>query len=150
MSRFDDGDEENFPNQQALYAQATKNALKGKRGQAALKELEEALLAMPEKRLIEGGLCDNAGGVCAVGAMAVHRQVKAGLMTREDAMTMIATKYGDDFHATLEVGREVLGLLGCVAVEFAYVNDEEACASTPEDRYDIVLNWVREQIGHKS
>lgn len=146
MSRFDDGDEEDFPNQQALYAQATKNALKGKRGQAALKELEEALLALPDKALIEGQLfSEENGGVCAVGAMVVHRKMKEG-MTRQEAIEWLSKRYGDDYHSTIECGKDTLGLLYCVASEFAYVNDEEACASTPEERYDIVLKWVREHI----
>ncbi len=145
MSRFSDDFDEDFYNQQALYAQATKNALAGKRGQAALKELAEALLALPEKKLLEGQLYNEKDEVCAVGAMAVHRKMKKG-MTRAEAVAELSKKYGDDCHSTIDCGMADVGLLGCLAAEFAYINDEEACASTPEERYEIVLKWVREQI----
>lgn len=58
MGRFsDDYDEEPFPNASELWYANTKRALSGKRGKKVLAELREALLALPEKRLIEGALC---------------------------------------------------------------------------------------------
>jgi hypothetical protein len=58
MSRFsDDGYDEFYPNQAALWHANVHRALTGKRGKKALAELREALLALPEKRLIEGALC---------------------------------------------------------------------------------------------
>lgn len=63
MSRFgDDYDyEEQFQNQGELWAANAKRALKGKRGRKALAELREALLALPERRLISGALCTVGG-----------------------------------------------------------------------------------------
>lgn len=74
MSRFDDdGDGEGMPWE--LWQTVVSNALGGKRGQAALAELEEALLALPEPKLIEGHLAAD-GAVCAVGAYVAHRQAR--------------------------------------------------------------------------
>jgi hypothetical protein len=59
MSRFD-GDwepREDGKNTAGLWRANVKRALAGKRGQAALRDLRDALLALPEKRLIEGALC---------------------------------------------------------------------------------------------
>lgn len=64
MSRFGDGDYEptidkrgREVNTSGLWRANVKRALAGKRGQAALRDLRDALLALPEKRLIEGALC---------------------------------------------------------------------------------------------
>ena len=58
MSRFnDDGDGPEYPNAGALWQQSIKLALRGKRGLQALKDLREALLALPEKKLIDRALC---------------------------------------------------------------------------------------------
>lgn len=58
MSRFGeyDGDED-YPNQAALWEKRAQLALEGRRGKAALRELRDALEALPEKRLISGALC---------------------------------------------------------------------------------------------
>jgi hypothetical protein len=60
MSRFNDYcdyDDENFALNQGRWEHNARVALKGKRGRKALMELREALLALPEKRLINGAIC---------------------------------------------------------------------------------------------
>lgn len=58
MSRYGDPDyDEDFPNQGAFWVANARRALKGRRGRAALAELREALLHLPEKRLIDRALC---------------------------------------------------------------------------------------------
>ena len=64
MSRFGDGDYEPIIGSDGkvkdtfgLWRSNVKRSLSGKRGQAALRDLRDALLALPEKRLIEGALC---------------------------------------------------------------------------------------------
>lgn len=58
MSRFgDDYDDEEFPGQWQLYEANLLRALKGKRGRKFLADLREALMALPERKLIEGALC---------------------------------------------------------------------------------------------
>jgi hypothetical protein len=51
MSRFyDDGYDEDFPNQAALWQANAQRALTGKRGRKALAELRDALLALPGRQ----------------------------------------------------------------------------------------------------
>lgn len=57
MSRCGDDDyDENFPNEAAFWWHNAERALKGKRGKKALAELREALLMLPEKRLVSGAI----------------------------------------------------------------------------------------------
>ena len=61
MSRYSDYDDfEGLPEQILAQGRWERNAravLKSKRGRKALADLREALLALPEKRLIEGAVC---------------------------------------------------------------------------------------------
>lgn len=61
MSRYSDYDDyEGEPEQilaQGRWEHNARVALKGKRGRQALRELREALMALPEHRLIEGAVC---------------------------------------------------------------------------------------------
>lgn len=61
MSRYGEGDEADYNNSWALWDAAYRNALRGKRGQQVLRELREALLALPEHRLISRALCTVGG-----------------------------------------------------------------------------------------
>lgn len=89
MSRFDyDGDGEGMPWE--LWQTVVSHALGGRKGQAALAEMEAALLALPEPKLIEGHLA-SGGGVCAVGAfVAAHRaaEQKVDLAVVIEAMSV--------------------------------------------------------------
>lgn len=77
MSRFGEGDGEEFPGQYDLWRANAKRAINGRRGQEALQDLESALLALPAKRLIAGHLA-HRGEVCAIGALVAHRRVAKG------------------------------------------------------------------------
>ncbi len=59
MSRFTDcdNDSENWALDMGRWEHNARVALKGRRGRKALAELREALMALPEHRLIEGALC---------------------------------------------------------------------------------------------
>jgi hypothetical protein len=62
MSRYDDGgDGPEYNNATKLWQANIRRALKGKRGRQALRDLRDALLALPEKRLIERALCTVGG-----------------------------------------------------------------------------------------
>ena len=61
MSRGGGDDfEEGFPNQGAFWWTSARRALRGKRGKRALAELREALLMLPEKRLVAGAISTAA------------------------------------------------------------------------------------------
>ena len=58
MSRYSDyDDDEDFPGQWELYGANLRRAMRGKRGRKFLADLREALLALPEPKLIGGALC---------------------------------------------------------------------------------------------
>jgi hypothetical protein len=61
--RISFSDEEEIPSQFALWQANCRRSLKGKRGQAALRELEAALLALPSKRLIAEEFSNADGDV---------------------------------------------------------------------------------------
>ncbi len=61
MSRGGNDDyDEDFPNQGAFWWNNAMRALNGKRGRKALAELREALLMLPEKRLVSGAISTGA------------------------------------------------------------------------------------------
>ena len=63
MSRYRDHGDDDSPEAILAYGWWQHNAraaLRGKRGRKALAELREALLALPDKRLIAGALCTTA------------------------------------------------------------------------------------------
>lgn len=63
MSRFRDydGEDEDYPNAWALWQKRVDLAMAGRRGKQALTDLKMALLALPDRRLIEGALCTVGG-----------------------------------------------------------------------------------------
>lgn len=93
MSRYSDeydGDEP-YPNSGELWWANVRRALRGRRGQRDLRELERALLALPQKRLVEGYLA-KGGDVCAVGALVVQRRVSRG-EGREQVLAELEAAY---------------------------------------------------------
>lgn len=131
-----------------LYWQAVENAIKGKRGQALLKELEAALVALPEKRLATDDMArwdelhPADSEVCALGAVALKR----GLDKGKDRLTVIK-EIMEKFPEGLEACEltDEFNIAECLAKEITYVNDEMSSGG-PERRYEHVLKWVREQI----
>lgn len=107
---------------------AVESALKGKRGQAFLREMLTALDALPNKRLIaEELVCE--GECCALGAVALKRGTDVnGVDTYDrDALS------------------DVFGISGAMAAEIMWVNDDSG-ADTPEDRFAAVRKWVTAKI----
>lgn len=147
-------EDEDYPGQFELWQANCRRSIKGKAGQAALRELEQALLALPEKRLIAGELENAEGEVCALGALKKYQGVEVE---------------SDPECEMEEVGVE-LGMPRLVAWKVVALNDEEICGHhvtlagpiqsrytgggylrqyvppTPEERYEKVLAWVRKQL----
>jgi hypothetical protein len=119
--------------------------MQSKRGQAFLRELLEALDAIPQKRLIQGAM-EQSGEVCALGAVGLKRCMDLdGLDSRDH------DEIADAF-----------GISSMLAQEIAYWNDQgmEACLlgltdgggwkeNTPEDRFTFVRAWVVARIDVK-
>lgn len=103
------------------------SATRGKRGQAFFRELIEALDAMPEKRLIHGDLKDDAGCVCALGAVALKRGADPDKLDTYDYDAL-----GQMFNIAHQLAQEVM-----------YWND---LRDNPEDRWTRMRAWAEKQI----
>ena len=110
---------------------AVERAMLGKRGQKLLRELRDALDAMPVKRLITGAL-EQDGDVCALGAVGVARGLN---MTTLDPVDSKAVAQAFDIAPAL-------------AKEIMAVNDDDFAwrEETPEQRWRRVRTWVGYQI----
>ncbi len=154
MSRFSDDGESELPYE--FWQQAAKRAVHGSRGQQALRDLEAALLAMPEKRLLYSAISNGKDCGCALGVLAAHKQVQTTGCSWSEAFARLP--FGDDdWNETVRLGVQ-FGLRKTVASLFAEWNDEGIGKLTPEygilrsaeltdeQRYDMVLAKVREQM----
>lgn len=153
MTRFaDDGYDENFPNEGALFWANADRALKGRKGKEALAELRDVLVDLPEPKLISGRLADEKGDVCLVGALAVSRRVAAGeqrsVVLEELAKEIPEDENCDGAQVTAMVGKSV-GLTYMLAYRLTYANDEDAAhwRATPEERYTSVMRWIDRELG---
>lgn len=110
-----------------LWRGAVERAIHGKRGQAFLREMADALDAMPEKVLIAGELINEDGECCAIGAVCKARG------------TDVSQIYYDDPN---EVAKSI-GVARAMAAEIAYENDEQGGSSeTPAQRWQRIRQWV--------
>jgi hypothetical protein len=131
MSRsgYTDGWEDNW--QTIMWRGAVESAFRGRRGQAFLKEMLEALDALPEKKLVDSALEEN-GAVCAMGAVGKKRGVDMSKIDPEDSATVAGT----------------FNIAEAMAREIAYENDE--CfynnTETPEKRFQRMRSWVESRI----
>ncbi len=156
--RLNYSEEEDRPGQFALWEANCRRSMRGKRGQQALRELEAALLALPEKRLIHNSLTDDDGGVCAIACYAKHKGVDLSRYDPEDESDQVGIDAGmprlvswavvalNDL--TLDTVWEVAeGPLGRWDATYKggipLIRD-----MTPEERYERVLAWVRKQLSH--
>lgn len=116
----DGGDNEN------LWRGSVMRALRGKRGQAFLKELIKALDALPEKKLIAHELEDE-GSFCAIGAV--------GRLRGMDMSKMLPENWG-------ALAKE-FGIAQAMVREIEYENDEGPWDdNTPEGRFIYVRAWA--------
>ncbi len=105
------------------------SAIRGKRGQAFLRELIDALDSMPEKRLIASDL-EHEGNVCAIGSVGVRRGVDMSVLDPEDPAPIAAT----------------FGIAEQLVQEIEYMNDEAYWGPTPEGRWQFMRDWAARQV----
>ena len=118
---------------------AVSRALRGRRGQAALRELAQALDAMPEKRLVAGSF--SAGcGVCTLGALAAHRG--------GDVSDMEPYVQGDEVNGS-QVSRR-FNIAKSMVKEIMFMNDEWVDDETPGQRWSRMRAWVVSNIRRDS
>ena len=160
MSRINWSDDEERPGQFALWQANCRRSCRGKSGRRELGELEAALLALPEKRLIHGALEDEHGGVCAIAAYAKHKGVDLSKFDLEYASDEVGIAAGmprlvawkvvalndieiEDYYAYCEgPSRDPSNY----SPYYDYRGIWTRFAWTPEERYTKVLAWVREQL----
>ena len=144
MSRHGYLDEEDRPGQFALYAQRVRNAARGKRGQAWLRELLAALDAMPVKELAAHTVASR-GECCAVGALAIHRGIDLTEITYDD-------RYDEEAQGdrTTEWLAKQFDVANCLLRDVVYENDEGGkWDETPAHRWTrmraLVARLVKEE-----
>ena len=118
---------------------AVASAIRGKRGQALLKELLEALDAMPVKRLIPNSFEDANGEFCTLGVLGHKRGLDMSGLIEDD-------EWGD-----CDVGAVAnrFGVAGALVQEIMFENDSDfdwGNDETPEQRWQRMRDWVVKQI----
>lgn len=133
-SNYSEDYDERFPNALEFYRRNVENAIYGKRGQAFLRELIEALDAMPEKKLIAEDL-QRDGAVCAIGSVGIKRGVDMSALVPEDAPAVA----------------KAFGIAECMVREITYENDEAGGAywvidEDPEKRWQRMRAWAEQHM----
>ena len=118
---------------------AVNSALKGKRGQKALREIRDALEAMPVKELAAESLVTAEGQFCTLGALGSARGMPLEQLCPDDP----------------EGVAEKFGIATAMVREIVYENDE--CGpwlpypkkETPANRWRRMRSWVDAHILEK-
>lgn len=117
---------------------AVASAIRGKRGQAFIKELLGTLEAMPEKKLIEKEL-EKDGQYCALGCVGAARGIEM--------------RYLDVHNSSLL--SKTFGIADALVREIEYINDGDVWVfvnntfnkdDTPERRWKTVRDWCLEHL----
>lgn len=117
-----------------LYRGTVERSLRGKRGQAFLRELRKYLEEMEVKRLVAGSFRERASGeFCTLGVVADRRDVDLEHLNR-----LVEEEGG--WGIAEEAGR-ALGISRAMAAEIMYMNDEWA-ATAPRDRWVQMYEWT--------
>jgi hypothetical protein len=117
----------------AMWRGRVTSAIRGKRGQALLRDCLAALDSMPEKVLIREELVDEDGGVCLLGAVGKHRGVAD------------IDKIDPEEH---EILGKAFDVAGCLIQEIEYINDDDFVGrdETPRRRFERVRKWVLDHL----
>jgi hypothetical protein len=118
-----------------LWDSIVSRSINGKRGQRFLRELIEALDAMPKKELIADDLVTEEGECCAMGAVAIHRGIDVS---------------GVDPEERDEVGA-LFDIAPTLAAEIASQNDNDFKSKmTPQERWHHMRKWAADRITEKA
>ncbi len=114
---------------------AVSSAIRGERGQKLLRDLADALDAMPEKALIADELLVERGQVCALGSLGCARGMQDTLRTLDPYDSKAVSKAFD--------------IAPALAAEIVFENDEgdwRRDAETPAQRWKRMRAWVAMQL----
>lgn len=115
-----------------LWRGAVESAVRGRRGQAFLREMAAALDSMPVKELVADVVVLDEAHVCAIGSVAVARKLDVAKL---------------DIYDSEEVAK-TFGVAKALACEVAYENDEAGVreTETPSERWTRMRAWVAAKI----
>lgn len=109
---------------------AVASSIRGKRGQAFLIEMRDALDALPEKKLVAMEL-ESEGCFCAIGAVGRARGIDMTSLDPEDYSTVAGT----------------FGIAEPLAQEIVYLNDEGGnFGETDERRFARMRGWIDKAV----
>ena len=118
-----------------LWRGAVEQSIRGKRGQAFLRETLAALDAMTAKELAAESLYEPASGAfCTLGVVGKARGVDLEKLE----------------YAEVEEVADVFGIAQSLAAEIMYMNDDEYDHHSPEHRWSHMRNWIASQIKEAS
>lgn len=112
-----------------MWRGAVASSIRGKRGQAFLRELVETLHAMPEKALIAHAL-RKEGSVCAIGSVGARRGIDLEKLDPED----------------YDAIAQAFGIASPLVREIEWMNDEAGYQDTPETRWQRVRDWAARNL----
>lgn len=114
-----------------MWRGAVNSAIRGARGQAFLREMADAMDAMPVKALIAHDLERN-GAVCAIGSVGKKRGVDMSKLDPECSERIAST----------------FGIANALVKEIEYENDEcgPLRGETDEERWIRVRRWIAAQL----
>ena len=122
-----------------LWRGAVESAIRGKRGQAILREMLAAFDAMPVKELIAHDLERADGAVCALGCVGKKRGLDMSRLDPEDSENIA----------------KAFGISDALTREIEFENDEHrkwdgygerSREETPSERWTRMRAWVAAQI----
>lgn len=110
---------------------AVTSSIRGKRGQAFLRELATAMDAMPVKELIADELQTADGGFCTIGVLGAARGMDMSRLDPHDRETVSAA----------------FGISPAMAAEIVFENDEAGWYDEkPEIRWFRMRQWVESNL----
>lgn len=125
------------PLQLGRWRAQVKSAIRGRRGQAFLRELAKEMDAMPEKVLIADELINAEGDCCTIGVVCKARNVDVSNVDYDDPEAV---------GATVDIARQL-------AAEIEYENDENGPwngSETPKERWQRMRKWVDKHLKSES
>ena len=139
--------------QPGVWEHTVDRVFAGKRGKAVLREIELALLQLPEPKLYDGKFCeitkDEETGVqevqaCVLGAWALMRKDFKTIDYFNERNGDIDL-FIDINESAYELSEKRKGMSFTMAWELMYQNDEYSYSS-PEDRYTKMLSRIRSHL----
>lgn len=159
-SRF--GNDEGYfseDNTYGLWEGAFKQACGSRYGQKQLRQLRDALFALPIKVFVRGDVATLEGEVCAVGAFCAYKLAQESSVSMPEAILAVKNDWLRRVRSEIDAWEEyalledvtvqmgvAAGLRRTMAWELGNLNDETLGGCTPAERYKRVLAWIEKKL----